>query len=60
MRELLKEILEKYPAARANTQFGGQHEIRSLFEELKDEFSSLKFVANNKNLLAQNSKGPGP
>lgn len=31
MREILKEILEKYPAARVGTQFGGQHEIRSLF-----------------------------
>ncbi len=59
MRELLKEILEKYPAARANTSFGGQHEIRSLFEKLKDEFSSLKFVANNKNLLVKYSYGKG-
>jgi hypothetical protein len=59
MRKLLKEILEKYPAARANTQFGGQHEIRSLFEELKDEFNSLEFVANNKNLLVKYSYGKG-
>ena len=59
MRELLKEILEKYPAARANTQFGGQHEIRSLFDELKDEFNSLEFVANNKNLLVKYSYGKG-
>ncbi len=59
MRELLKEILEKYPTARANTQFGGQHEIRSLFEKLKDEFSSLGFVANNKNLLVKYSYGKG-
>ena len=44
MRELLKEILEKYPKARAATQFGGQHEIRSLFDKLKDEVSSLDFV----------------
>jgi hypothetical protein len=59
MRELLKEILEKYPAARANTAFGGQHEIRSLFEKLKDEFNSLEFVANNKNLLVKYSYGKG-
>lgn len=59
MRELLKEILEKYPAARANTSFGGQHEIRSLFEKLKDEFSSLKFVKENKNLLVKYSYGKG-
>lgn len=59
MRELLKEILEKYPAARANTSFGGQHEIRSLFEKLKDELSSLEFVANNKNLLVKYSYGKG-
>lgn len=59
MRELLKEILEKYPAARTNTQFGGQHEIRSLFEKLKDEFSSLEFVANNKNILVKYSYGKG-
>lgn len=59
MREVLKEILEKYPAARTNTQFGGQHEIRSLFEKLKDEFSSLEFVANNKNLLVKYSYGKG-
>ena len=59
MRELLKEILKKYPAARTNTQFGGQHEIRSLFEKLKDEFSSLEFVANNKNLLVKYSYGKG-
>jgi hypothetical protein len=59
MRELLKKILEKYPAARANTSFGGQHEIRSLFEALKDEFSALKFVKDNKNLLVKYSYGKG-
>jgi hypothetical protein len=37
MRELLKEILEKYPAARASTSFSGQYEIRALFDKLKDE-----------------------
>ena len=31
MREILKNILEKYPNARATTAFGGQHEIRTLF-----------------------------
>ena len=53
MRELLKAILEKYPTARATTQFGGQHEIRSLFDKLKDEFSALQFVKENKNLLVK-------
>jgi hypothetical protein len=59
MRELLKEILEKYPTARASTSFGGQHEIRSLFENLKDEFSALNFVKDNKNLLVKYSYGKG-
>jgi len=59
MRELLKEILEKYPTARASTSFGGQHEIRSLFENLKDEFSALNFVKENKNLLVKYSYGKG-
>lgn len=59
MRELLKAILEKYPTARANTQFGGQHEIRSLFDRLKDEFSALQFVKENKNLLVKYSYGKG-
>jgi hypothetical protein len=59
MRQLLKEILEKYPAARATTQFGGQHEIRSLFDKLKDEFSALHFVKENKNLLVKYSYGKG-
>jgi hypothetical protein len=59
MRELLKAILEKYPTARATTQFGGQHEIRSLFDKLKDEFSALQFVKENKNLLVKYSYGKG-
>ena len=42
MRDLLKEILEKYPNARATTAFGGQHEIRSLFEDLKESIRSLR------------------
>ena len=54
MREILKEILEKYPNARATTVFGGQHEIRSLFENLKDEFSALDFVRDNKNRSINN------
>jgi len=33
MRDLIKEILEKYPNARATSPFGGQHEIRSLFDQ---------------------------
>jgi hypothetical protein len=45
MREILKEILEKYPTARASTQFGGQHEIRSLFEKLKDYYPDKKSYA---------------
>ena len=57
MREILKEILEKYPNARATTVFGGQHEIRSLFENLKDEFSALDFVRDNKNLIVKYSYG---
>ena len=59
MREILKEILEKYPNARATTVFGGQHEIRSLFENLKDEFSALDFVRDNKNLIVKYSYGKG-
>ena len=59
MRELLKSILEKYPAARANTPFGGQHEGRSLFEELKHELSSLNFVGNNSNLQVKYFYGKG-
>ena len=59
MREILKEILEKYPNARATTAFGGQHEIRSLFENLKDEFSALDFVRDNKNLIVKYSYGKG-
>lgn len=59
MRAILKEILEKYPAARASTQFGGQHEIRSLFEKLKDEVSSLDFIRLNPNLIVKYSYGKG-
>jgi hypothetical protein len=59
MRELLKQILEKYPSARANTSFGGQHEIRSLFEKLKDEVSALDFVKSNTNLIVKYSYGKG-
>jgi 5-methylcytosine-specific restriction protein B len=59
MREILKNILEKYPNARATTSFGGQHEIRSLFESLKESISSLEFIKNNQNLLVKYSYGKG-
>ena len=59
MRDLLKEILEKYPNARATTAFGGQHEIRSLFERLKESIRSLDFIKNNQNLLVKYSYGKG-
>ncbi|WP_215300381.1 MrcB family domain-containing protein [Polynucleobacter sp. AP-Nino-20-G2] len=59
MHDLLNEILEKYPAARAGSSFGGQHEIRNLFERLKGEIASLDFVKNNKNLLVKYSYGKG-
>lgn len=59
MRELLKAILEKYPAARAGSPFGGQHEIRSLFEELKGQISSLSSLKDNQNLLVKYSYGKG-
>ena len=59
MREILKNILEKYPNARATTSFGGQHEIRSLFERLKESIISLEFVKNNQNLLIKYSYGKG-
>ena len=59
MRDLLKEILEKYPNARATTAFGGQHEIRSLFEDLKESIRSLDFIKNNQNLLVKYSYGKG-
>ena len=59
MRDILKNILEKYPNARATTSFGGQHEIRALFERLKESISSLKFVKNNQNLLVKYSYGKG-
>lgn len=59
MREFLKAILEKYPTARATTQFGGQHEIRSLFDKLKDEVSALDFVKSNTNLIVKYSYGKG-
>ncbi len=59
MREILKNILEKYPNARETTSFGGMHEIRSLFESLKESISSLEFVKNNQNLLVKYSYGKG-
>ncbi len=59
MRELLKDILEKYPTARASTSFGGQHEVRSLFEKLKDGISSLEYVKTNPNLVVKYSYGKG-
>lgn len=59
MRELLKNILEKYPSARASTSFGGQHEIRALFERLKDAVSSLGYIKENPNLLVKYSYGKG-
>ncbi len=59
MREIFKNILEKYPNARATTAFGGQHEIRSLFESLKESISSLEFIKNNQNLLVKYSYGKG-
>jgi 5-methylcytosine-specific restriction protein B len=59
MRELLSTILEKYPAARTNTAFGGQHEIRSLFERLKESVASLPFIKKDSNLLVKYSYGKG-
>jgi len=59
MRELLSEILHKYPSARANTSFGGQHEIRALFEKLKGAISSLNCVKGNSNLIVKYSYGQG-
>ena len=59
MRDLLKNILEKYPNARATTSFGGQHEIRASFEKLKESISSLEFIKNNQNLLVKYSYGKG-
>lgn len=59
IRDLLRNILEKYPAARASTSFGGQHEIRALFEKLKDTVSSLGYIKNNSNLLVKYSYGKG-
>ena len=59
MKEILKNILKKYPNARAATSFGGQHEIRSLFESLKESISSLEFIKNNQNLLVKYSYGKG-
>ena len=41
MREILKNILEKYPNAQATASYVGQHEIRSLFESLKESIRSL-------------------
>ena len=41
MREIFKNILEKYPNARETTSFGGMHEIRSLFESLKESIGTL-------------------
>jgi hypothetical protein len=59
MRDLIKEILEKYPNARATSPFGGQHEIRSLFERLKELIRSLDVIKNNQNLLVKYSYGKG-
>lgn len=59
MREILRNILEKYPNARSTTSFGGHHEIRSLFESLKESIQSLEFVKNNHNLLVKFSYGKG-
>ena len=59
MRELIKTILEKYPSARASTSFGGQHEIRALFEKLKDSISSLGYIKSNPNFLVKYSYGKG-
>jgi len=59
MRDILKEILEKYPNARAGTPFGGQHEIRALFESLKETIRSLDCIKNNQNLLVKYSYGKG-
>ena len=59
MREILKNILENYPNARATSSFGGQNEIRSLFESLKESIQSLEFVKNNQNLLVKFSYGKG-
>ena len=59
MIEVLRKILEKYPIARETTAFGGMHEIRSLFESLKESISSLEFIKNNQNLLVKYSYGKG-
>jgi hypothetical protein len=59
MQDTIKRILEKYPTARASTQFAGKHEIYSLFEKLKEEVSSLDFVNGNQNLLVKVSYGKG-
>lgn len=59
MRELIATILEKYPSARATSSFGGRHEIRALFEKLKDTVSSLVYVENNPELIVKYSYGKG-
>jgi len=59
MKEVLSEILDKYPSARATTAFAGKHEIYSLFEKLKKEVSELSFVDGNQNLLVKVSYGKG-
>ena len=59
MDKLIKQILEKYPAARASTSFGGPHEIQRLFRELKAKVAELSFIKNNPNLVVKSSYGKG-
>lgn len=59
MRELINSILEKYPHARSSTAFGGQHEIRSLFESLKSEIESIEFLRTHPDLIVKYSYGKG-
>ncbi len=59
MRSIIKEILEKYPNARATIPFGGQHEIRSLLKSLKESIGSLDFIKKNQNILVKSSYGQG-
>jgi 5-methylcytosine-specific restriction enzyme B len=59
MQDLIKKILREYPAARASTQFAGEHEMRKAFRELKERVENLDQIRNNPNLIVHFSIGQG-
>ena len=59
IKEKIESILKLYPSARANTPFGGPHQIQELFKGLRREIEEIPSVKTNVNLVVKSSYGKG-